>query len=672
MRGSELFHTIASENPFKHLHPKTGEFFKRYLEHEKAVDFNGRKVINTHFPPFPSPSFDNMVKHIANIGSSQERSLYSVTLAVTNRCGYKCWHCYNAGRTLCDLPTDTILETVDKLDELNVVKVTLTGGEPLLRADLETIADRFGDKTTLVLNTTGFGLTEKRASALRESGVFATGISLDSINPEEHDRMRGKQGAFDTAVTAVGIARDAGLYPYVISVATREFLDEKRFYEFLHFAADIGARELHLLEPCATGELAGLDEVTLDNNEKQHIIDYQKEYAARDDMPVVSSFLYLESAEAFGCGAGLTHLYIDGSGEVSPCNLLPLSFGNLRENDLESILGEMGKYFDSPRTECVAQELARHIPPGSRFPLSPSESKTFCNRHLPAEHEIPAFFRAKQEAAKAVGGEELKAAYDTVHDSYDEFWVTEAGKPVEDLVDTLDLAGDERIFEAGCGTGHATQLLSRNLDGGSSIDAVDLSEGMLSVARGRFAASDHPQPNFISGDALELLDAEKRYDLVFSSWVLGYIPIEPFIEKCVTSLSDGGRLAFIVHRENSPARELAIFEELISNDPGALTKPVDFDFPRDSRHVGDLLARAGLITHHLSEGEVTFRYDSADEVLEHLLKSGAGTAFYQAIDPAKRDRLARSFVERLKRLNNGKEKYEVIHEYVACIGTWYE
>ena len=51
-----------------------------------------------------------------------------------------------------------------------------------------------------------------------DSGLFGVGVSVDSTDPEEHDRLRGKEGAFRTAVEAVEMAAHAGLYPYIIAV----------------------------------------------------------------------------------------------------------------------------------------------------------------------------------------------------------------------------------------------------------------------------------------------------------------------------------------------------------------------------------------------------------------------------------------------------------------------
>ena len=117
------------------------------------------------------------------------------------------------------------------------------------------------------------------AASCATAGSSRVGISLDSDEEAEHDRLRGRAGAFRSALQALQIARDSGLYPYVVSVATREFLQRSRFMPFLRFAAEAGALEVHLLEPSATGRLAGRTDVLLTAPERQQIFDYQAEVA---------------------------------------------------------------------------------------------------------------------------------------------------------------------------------------------------------------------------------------------------------------------------------------------------------------------------------------------------------------------------------------------------------
>jgi protein-L-isoaspartate O-methyltransferase len=462
------------------------------------------------------------------------------------------------------------------------------------------------------------------------------------------------------------VAREGGLYPYVVSVATRQFLQRSRFLPFLRFAADAGALEVHLLEPSATGKLAGQTEVLLSGAERQRIFDYQGEVAQQEDLPILSSFAYLESPEAFGCGAGLTHLYIDGSGEVCPCNLVPLSFGNLAREPFHRILERMGTHFCRPRTGCVGRLLVKRFP-AFGLPTAPETSKVICEQHLPRKHAVPAFFRIRDEVqGNEVGAPELREAYNRVHRDYDQFWLVAAAKPTEDLVQQMHWSGQEAVFEAGCGTGHATALLAQR---SAHVLAVDLSEAMQIDARARIQAQGLRNVRFVAGDALAALSSAGGFDRVFSSWVLGYIPLVPFFAAAHRALKPGGQLGFVVHRENSPREPLEIFAELVAEDPSVLQKRVAFDFPRDTDHVQALLQGAGFEIHALWQDSIVFRYDSAEQVLEHLLKSGAGTAFHDAIDPARRPVLTERFLQVLASRHGPDANFEVRHEYVSCVAN---
>jgi len=665
MRGHEFFIEVARRPPFTKLHPRVAAFFKDYLAREKVVRFDGRFVVNTHFPPYPSRAFDRLAEGFARLGDATQRRLYSVTIAVTNRCPFDCWHCYNAGRDQVDPPLDAFRRLVVALADLGAVMITLTGGEPLGRPDLEDIARLFDDRFCVIIGTTGAGLTADRARRLREAGVFGVGISLDALDEAEHDRLRGRKGAFASARDALRVAGESGLYPYVVSVATGSFLEPRHFESFLHFAGQCGAREVHLLEPSATGKLAGRTDLLLSVEQRRQILNFQQRVAADDDMPILSSYAYLESPEAFGCGAGLTHLYIDGSGEVCPCQLVPLSFGNITCEPLAGILDRMAHHFRTPRATCVGRLLANHIA-AEHWPTPPDVSEDVCRRCLPPTPARPRFFETLSQAQAEVGRAELRAVYDEVHADYDKFWLGQAGRPIVELIDTLTWRGDERVFEAGCGTGFATTCLAERA---GRVLAVDISENMLAHARQRLGPWDGGRVELVVGDALEVLAARGSFDLVFSSWVLGYIPLKSFFSVANAALARGGRLAFIVHKENSPREPLEIFAELVARDPTVLAKRVAFDFPRDADHVRAEITAAGLEVKQLWEGQVVFRFDHPEGLLEHLLRSGAGTAFYDAVDPGRRADLRQDFLHRAADRCRSENGYEVRHEYVACISA---
>ena len=86
MRGDEFFLRSSKQPLFAKLHPRVAAFLQGYFAKEKVIPFGDRFVVNTNFPPYPSAAFDRMVGQFAQSDVAAARRLFSVTLAVTNRC----------------------------------------------------------------------------------------------------------------------------------------------------------------------------------------------------------------------------------------------------------------------------------------------------------------------------------------------------------------------------------------------------------------------------------------------------------------------------------------------------------------------------------------------------------------------------------------------------------
>ena len=85
-------------------------------------------------------------------------------------------------------------------------------------------------------------------------------------------------------------------------------------------------------------------------------------------------------------------------------------------------------------------------------------------------------------------------------------------------------------------------------------------------------------------------------------------------------------------------------------------------------HVENELAGVGLQPKQLWEDHITFSCGTAEQALEHLLKSGAGTAYYEAVVPDRREELTGEFIKRLQERTPGRS-YEVVHDFLACVAT---
>lgn len=145
---------------------------------------------------------------------------------VTMGCNMRCGHCGSA----CEKPlpgelnTEEALAVCDQIAGLGLDWVTLSGGEPLTRADTPDLVKRLSGRGVVVnIITNGWLLDEKMARKLKESGIATAAISIDGT-PEIHDRIR-KEGAFEHARQAFQVMKGLGIETGAITTITKQNID---------------------------------------------------------------------------------------------------------------------------------------------------------------------------------------------------------------------------------------------------------------------------------------------------------------------------------------------------------------------------------------------------------------------------------------------------------------
>jgi GTP 3',8-cyclase len=229
------------------------------------------------------------------------RPLRDLRISVMDRCNFRCPYCmpretfhekYQFLRTAERLSFDEIVRLTRLFVPLGVRKLRLTGGEPLLRANLP---DLIGDLTSIpgiedVALTTNGTLLAQHASELKAAGLKRITVSLDSLDPEVFARMNGGLGSVEDVLNGIEHARRAGLDPIKINAVVQRGMNDHtvldlverfrgtgiivRFIEYMdvgnrnhwepdrvmsskELAALIGARwPLEPLEPNYRGEVA--------------------------------------------------------------------------------------------------------------------------------------------------------------------------------------------------------------------------------------------------------------------------------------------------------------------------------------------------------------------------------------------------------------------------------
>ena len=146
---------------------------------------------------------------------SYGRKVTGIRIALTSRCNLRCIYCHHEGELLPggQIPADMVVSIARAAAELGVRKVKFTGGEPLLRSDLEEIIAWIPQSLETSLTTNGTLLAE-RAESLARAGLNRVNVSLDSLQPGKYcDITGGNPGDLERVLAGIDAAREAGLLP---------------------------------------------------------------------------------------------------------------------------------------------------------------------------------------------------------------------------------------------------------------------------------------------------------------------------------------------------------------------------------------------------------------------------------------------------------------------------
>ena len=122
------------------------------------------------------------------------REINYLRLSVTQRCNLNCLYCGAECPDINEMTVDEIRQAVEAFALCGINKVRLTGGEPLVRSDIAEIAaviNRTDGIKKTVITTNGVSL-KKYAAELKEAGVSAVNVSIDSLDRENYKRITGR------------------------------------------------------------------------------------------------------------------------------------------------------------------------------------------------------------------------------------------------------------------------------------------------------------------------------------------------------------------------------------------------------------------------------------------------------------------------------------------------
>jgi len=242
-----------------------------------------------------------------------QRPLRDLRISVTDRCNFRCPYCMPAeiyGARYEFLPRADILtfEEIARFTRLftnlGVTKVRLTGGEPLIRADVSDLIGMLNaipGVQDLTLTTNGY-LLEKFADQLVDAGLRRITVSLDSLDEDVYKQMNGRNFGTEHVLKGIAAAENAGLSPIKINAVVEKGINDHTLVDLAKHFKGTG-HILRFIEFMDVGNLNGWN--------------MDKVVPAQDIIDLIRAELPLEPVEPNYVGEVVRRWkYSDGGGEI--------------------------------------------------------------------------------------------------------------------------------------------------------------------------------------------------------------------------------------------------------------------------------------------------------------------------------------------------------------------
>ena len=173
----------------------------------------------------------------ASLFDGLNRPLHDLRISITDRCNFRCVYCMPKevfGRDFVFLPASQLLsfEEITRIAaafvRLGVTKIRVTGGEPLVRRDVEKLVAMLAalpGLRDLTLTTNG-ALLARKASALREAGLRRVTVSLDSLDDDTFKAMNDVDFPVERVLEGIEAARAAGMEPVKVNMVVKRGLND--------------------------------------------------------------------------------------------------------------------------------------------------------------------------------------------------------------------------------------------------------------------------------------------------------------------------------------------------------------------------------------------------------------------------------------------------------------
>ena len=340
-------------------------YFLSKMKENKYVKIGRLTKVNLYVPFFPTKAFYTACNKVTIF--DEKMPSVSVLVSVTSACKFNCEHCYQKYDRGKDVDIEVLIKTVRELQDKGVAFFNIEGGEPFMVFDrLLRVCQAIDDRSEILINSTGFGMTSERLKILRKNrNLMGVMFSLHADTPEKMNAFMGSDEAWLSMEKGIAMCHENNIPVMFNSCLLPESFKDGTFERILDLEKNFGGCLVQLIKPKNAGgwlhgqtekftaedELIVKGKVIMYNQAKSHI-----------DYPFVYCMLMEEEPEMFGCTAGGTdRFYINAKGDLQPCEFLNISFGNIAVDDFDTIYYNMRAVFHTPGQCLLCDKYASDI-----------------------------------------------------------------------------------------------------------------------------------------------------------------------------------------------------------------------------------------------------------------------------------------------------------------------
>lgn len=271
------------------------------------------------------------------------RTIKSLRLSITDRCNLNCIYCHNEGSTGSnnELSVQTISNIIHVAVKFGINRLKISGGEPLLRKDLEEILKSLPPLQDISLTTNGVFLKE-RASSLKKAGLNRVNISLDSLNENSYNFItKCNNGTIYKVISGIKEAVNVGLTPIKLNMVLLKGINESQIEDMLNLTRRFNGKVILQLIQLMNFKEASVYSTDMDKIEheldiKAGLIEFRELHHRKKYLINGAEVEFVRPVDNTEFCANCNRLRITADGKIRPCllvnnNLVDISHASMDE-----------------------------------------------------------------------------------------------------------------------------------------------------------------------------------------------------------------------------------------------------------------------------------------------------------------------------------------------------